>query len=189
MANPDPRIERTRRAIIQAAREVLLEDGDESVSLTAIATRAGYSRRAAYANFTDLAGILLAVAVDALELAEPPDLPPDELRADGVLRDRIHRLLEQIEAERPLLRRISAFAGSPALGDALWHTARRIFERAGEGLGLTIEDDVVVVFVTGGFVTLAREWIVGTLPATTDSLTESVMTIIGVIRLGVDAAE
>ncbi|GIF79560.1 TetR/AcrR family transcriptional regulator [Catellatospora bangladeshensis] len=68
-----------RRAILDAALEVLAEDGPGALSLRELARRAGVSHAAPAHHFRDKAGLLTAVAVDgyrllAEALAEAPDM-------------------------------------------------------------------------------------------------------------------
>ncbi|MTV27710.1 helix-turn-helix transcriptional regulator [Nitriliruptoraceae bacterium ZYF776] len=67
------RQQRTRRALIDAARVAFGRDGYHGANLTAIAAEAGYSKGAVYSNFASKAELFLAVM----------DLDLDRLRAGG----------------------------------------------------------------------------------------------------------
>lgn len=56
-----------RRALLEAARELLEEAGAESVTLRATARRAGVSHAAPYHHFSDKAHLIEALAVDGFE--------------------------------------------------------------------------------------------------------------------------
>lgn len=59
----------TRRAILDATRELLEEPGAEAVGLAGIAARAGYSRQAVYRHFGSRAGLLRSALADIDERA------------------------------------------------------------------------------------------------------------------------
>jgi len=56
--------EETRRALLNATRELLESPGASSAGLEQIAARAGYSRQAVYRHFGSRAGLLKAVLAD-----------------------------------------------------------------------------------------------------------------------------
>jgi len=47
----DPRVVRTRRDVLAAAREVLLEEGWEGVTVSRVADRSGYARTTLYRHW------------------------------------------------------------------------------------------------------------------------------------------
>src|ERR1044072_3894845 len=59
----------TRRALLDATRELLEEPGAANVGLERIASRAGYSRQGIYRHFGSRAGLLKAVLADIDERA------------------------------------------------------------------------------------------------------------------------
>jgi AcrR family transcriptional regulator len=59
----------TRRAILDAARAILLESGPLTVGVGEIAARAGVARSTVYATFGSRAGLLAALADDVLHAA------------------------------------------------------------------------------------------------------------------------
>jgi AcrR family transcriptional regulator len=62
-----------RRAILDAARELLERPGPGGVGLEAVAARAGYSRQAIYRHFGSRAGLLQAVLADIDERGRAED--------------------------------------------------------------------------------------------------------------------
>jgi AcrR family transcriptional regulator len=69
----------TRRALLDAAAELLDAGGPEAVTLREVGARAGVSRNAPYRHFADKEGLLTAVAVESWDrLAEA-------LRASGAI--------------------------------------------------------------------------------------------------------
>jgi len=69
-----PKRERTRRALVRAAAELIGERGYERTSLEAVAARAGLSRGAIYGNFADRDALFMAVA-ESLWQPVSPDFP------------------------------------------------------------------------------------------------------------------
>lgn len=81
-----------RRAILDAAIEVITADGPSAVSLRDLARRAGVSHAAPAHHFTDKAGLLAAIAIEGYDLLAtaleeavgPGPVPTDGLREQGV---------------------------------------------------------------------------------------------------------
>jgi AcrR family transcriptional regulator len=76
-----PKRERTRRALIRAAAELIGERGYERTSLEAVAARAGLSRGAIYGNFADRDALFMAVA-ESLWQPVAPAFPPGAALAE-----------------------------------------------------------------------------------------------------------
>jgi AcrR family transcriptional regulator len=92
-AGPMSKRERTRRALVAAAAELVAEHGFEGTSLEAIAARAGMSRGAIYGNFAGRDGLFLAVAQAQWQPLTPPAGPA------ATLRERMRSLGEIVAAE------------------------------------------------------------------------------------------
>lgn len=83
----------TRRALVQAASELLDEGGPDAVTLRAVGSRAGVSRGAPYGHFEHKAHLLTQLAVDAWttladtvdQLRAQPDVAPRERLEQAVL--------------------------------------------------------------------------------------------------------
>ncbi|MFI5933579.1 TetR/AcrR family transcriptional regulator [Actinoplanes sp. NPDC051494] len=93
MSRPDPdparRNERSRRAILGAALELLAETGYRDLSVEAIAARAGVGKQTIYRWWRGKGAVILDALVDQLTRAGDPALPDTgDLRADlrGMLR-------------------------------------------------------------------------------------------------------
>lgn len=81
---------KTRRALLDAAAELLDEGGPEAVTLREVGSRAGVSRAAPYRHFPDKEGLLTAVAVEGWDrLAEA-------LRANGATDSAPSTRLEEV---------------------------------------------------------------------------------------------
>ena len=75
----------TRRALLDAAAELLDEGGPDAVTLREVGARAGVSRGAPYGHFADKDTLLTAVATESLdrlgdEISSLRGTPPDTLR-------------------------------------------------------------------------------------------------------------
>ena len=86
----DPRIIRSRRAILEAALAELADRGYGAFTIDGVATRAGVARSTIYRHWPDRAG-LIADAIDALNV-QPPARPAD---AESP-RERISALLHHL---------------------------------------------------------------------------------------------
>jgi AcrR family transcriptional regulator len=107
----------TRRALLDAAAELLDLGGPEAVTLREVGARAGVSRGAPYRHFADKDSLLTAVAIESWErigdrvyaLRMDPDLSPAEK-----LRGALHALIA-VGRDQPHLYRVmcSEPAGDP----------------------------------------------------------------------------
>lgn len=76
--------ERTRRRILDAAREAVLADGRVEFSVGEIAAAAGVARSTVYASFESRAGLIAALTADTLERAGLALVVGEYRRADAV---------------------------------------------------------------------------------------------------------
>ncbi|WP_170210424.1 TetR/AcrR family transcriptional regulator [Saccharopolyspora antimicrobica] len=120
----------TRRALLDAAADLLDSGGPDAVTLRAVGARAGVTRGAPYRHFPDKDSLLTTIAAEALDqLADQAQL----VRADPRLppADTLHRALEAlmtIGRRRPHLYRLM-FA-SPSGAAAAVHAAAQAANRA-----------------------------------------------------------
>jgi TetR/AcrR family transcriptional repressor of mexJK operon len=87
MRGIDPRVVRSRAAVLDAATTLFLRDGYSATTMDDIAETAGVSKRTVYNNFTDKEALFREVVMAAIgiaeefasraaaELADPDDLP------------------------------------------------------------------------------------------------------------------
>lgn len=76
----DPRVARTRRDVLAAAREVLLEEGWERVTVSRVADRSGYARTTLYRHWPQRLDLLRDLIGEEARLVHTT--PTGELRAD-----------------------------------------------------------------------------------------------------------
>ena len=81
-ATVDPRVTRTRHAVLAAAREVLLDEGWEGVTLGRVAERSGYARTTLYRHWPQRLDLLRDLIREEARLAHTT--PTGNLRDDLV---------------------------------------------------------------------------------------------------------
>jgi AcrR family transcriptional regulator len=125
--NAERRNERSRRAILRAARQLLYRDGFRALTIEGIAARAGVGKATIYRWWPSKA----AVAMEALIEDAVPQLPhPDTGSVAEDLRSQIARVIEFFDttkAGKALLAVIAESQHDAGLADAL--TERLIAER------------------------------------------------------------
>ena len=87
--DPDPRLERTRRAVLEAALDLLTEHGYGEVTIEAVAARSGVAKSTIYRHWP---GGRPDLVRDAFHELKPPPIVP----TDGHVRDRVQCVLEQL---------------------------------------------------------------------------------------------
>ncbi len=121
IAQRDARAERTRRRIVQAARELVTEYGYAGVSTSEIQRRAGVSRGGLYHHFASrqelMAAVIEAIEVDlaqrlAAAVADAED-PLSQLRVGA------QWYLDEC-LRNPEIQQIGLYEGRHALGRQLW---------------------------------------------------------------------
>ncbi len=154
----DPRVERSKSAVLEAAVDLLLEGGVGAVTVEAIVERSGVARSTIYRHWESRRELLLAT-FDALTP------PPDDPRVDGPLRDRLADLLQS------RARRIGSVPWAAAIPTLLDATSRDP-ELAG------VRERLVEQHRGAFRRTLERAVEEGELPATTD-MSEAISQIAG----------
>ena len=85
----DPRVARSRAAVISAATEILVEGGPSAVTIDAIVARSGVAKSTIYRHWGSRDEVLL----DVMEVCAPDITMPDEaLGVEGGLREIAHRI-------------------------------------------------------------------------------------------------
>lgn len=113
----DPRIARTREAVVAATAELLADDGFERVTIEGIAERSGVARSTIYRNWPTKADLLIEAFDQLCAFPDIPDLGSleDELRLLGA------ELVRGLSAEawgRALPSLVGAAAHDPELVEA-----------------------------------------------------------------------
>jgi AcrR family transcriptional regulator len=157
--------ERTREAILEAAREVMAQDGKEGVSVVEVARRAGVNRGTAYQHFQTREQLIEATAEwvsdklyravfgDPLESPEGGELP---MAGDDV--EAVNQNLATFAMENPELGRIWLFevlSSKQPSNDPFWRYYEQSFKRfAATALaqpGIDVEV-LSVLLISGAFI-------------------------------------
>ena len=154
--------ERTREAILEAAREVLAQDGKEGLSVAQVAQRAGVNRGTAYQHFQTREQLIEATAAwvsDKLYRAVFGDpAVPHEGRSKAVDIEAVNDHLAEFAMENPALGRIWLFevlSSSRPSSDPFWRQYASSFERfaktefAQPGMDVEV---LSVLFLAGHFI-------------------------------------
>ncbi|HEY7069019.1 MAG TPA: TetR/AcrR family transcriptional regulator [Acidimicrobiales bacterium] len=122
-AETDPRVERSRRVILQAVLDELGRVGYGALSIEAVAARAGVGKSTIYRHWQGKAELV----EDAFNTLKAPIVPPET----GTLRERLVSVVDQIAC---LVQESTYSACIPALIDASERDPRmRAFHRAFSG--------------------------------------------------------
>lgn len=138
--------ERTRRRLLAAARRLLLADGFEALSASAVARAAGLGGATFYEHYRNRDDLLRALADDLfadlrLALAEPREAALRAPANEERLREQFRRPLEILAANPALFRLALAVRHQP--GSPLGDSSRR--------LGRTTRTDLVDELVARGY--------------------------------------
>jgi AcrR family transcriptional regulator len=98
--------DRTRASLVEAAAQLVAEQGFERTSLEQVANRAGMTRGAIYGNFKNKEDLFLAVVATKWQ----PILPP--LQAGASFAEQVDILAEAVVAAMPSRRRAAIAAAS-----------------------------------------------------------------------------
>ncbi|MET0283711.1 MAG: TetR/AcrR family transcriptional regulator [Polyangiales bacterium] len=156
--------ERTREAILEAAREVLAQDGKEGVSVVEVARRAGVNRGTAYQHFQTREQLIEATAAwvsDKLFRAvfgDPSELDESEMPAGAADVDRVNDNLAEFAMENPELGRIWLFevlSNKQPSNDPFWRFYESSFKRFAKTAlaqpGIDVEV-LSVLLISGAFI-------------------------------------
>lgn len=89
----DPRIARTRAAVLRAATDLLVEGGTNAVTIDAIVTRSGVAKSTIYRHWDTRDDVLLAVIESCAPHIEAPD---ESLPFEAALRSLLHQLCQTL---------------------------------------------------------------------------------------------
>ena len=136
----DPRVVRTRRDVLAAARAVLLEEGWEGVTVSRVADRSGYARTTLYRHWPQRLDLLRDLISEEARLVHTT--PSGDLRAD---------LVAELEAFRAAvsssaLGRVMVAIGQQARDDA----ELADLNRAMRVDGARVVDEIVAAGVARG---------------------------------------
>jgi AcrR family transcriptional regulator len=110
LAEPDPRVERSRRVILEAVLDELGDVGYGALTIEGVAARAGVGKSTIYRHWAGK----LALVEDAFRTLKAPVQVPEE----GTLRERVTELLSQVAC---MVEQSTYSACMPALIEAAEH--------------------------------------------------------------------
>jgi AcrR family transcriptional regulator len=153
--------ERTRELILEAAREVLAQDGKEGLSVAQVAQRAGVNRGTAYQHFQTREQLIEATAAwvsDKLYRAVFGDPAVADQPVDSISVEAVAKRLAEFAMENPALGRVWLFevlsSRRPA-NDRFWQQYESSFERFAKTAlaqpGIDVEV-LSVLFIAGSFI-------------------------------------
>jgi AcrR family transcriptional regulator len=154
--------QRTREAILEAAREVLAQDGKEGLSVAQVAQRAGVNRGTAYQHFQTREQLIEATAAwvsDKLYRAVfgDPDAPRDP-KSEPANVEAVTEQLAAFAMENPALGRVWLFevlSSKRPANDPFWRRFASLFQRFAETElaqpGMDVEV-LSVLFLAGHFI-------------------------------------
>jgi TetR/AcrR family transcriptional regulator, mexJK operon transcriptional repressor len=92
----DPRVLRTRAAVVEAARALFLRDGYAGTTMEGIAAAAGLTKRTLYNNYGDKESLFQLIIADVLAHAEAFVRALHEEFAVGLTRANVHQAIEAL---------------------------------------------------------------------------------------------
>ena len=140
MENEKPRVQRNRQAILDAAREIIVEQGMDGLAMRSLAERADYSPSTLYRYFKDKDDILDALAkqaADAVQTTPSKRITASDDQLDSLLQSGLR--LYDFAREHPMQYQLmtSATQSSPKSLDAF------LMDQNFEGLLISIEQGQV----------------------------------------------
>ncbi|MGW6929154.1 TetR/AcrR family transcriptional regulator [Lentzea sp. NPDC054927] len=178
----DPRVRRTRAAVLRAAVDLVTARGTAAVTVSEIATAADVSRRVVYQHFGDLDTVLLEAGLD---LARRELLPrfsgfedPQDARAEMLVMTR--HFAEHRVFYRALLTGPCAFALDRGLIKLLLPVNRQaVAHLYGDRIPGEVVDDLAAFF-TGGAGSFVTAWVVDGAPDP-EAFTDRLMTLMSLL--------
>ncbi|WP_227983325.1 TetR/AcrR family transcriptional regulator [Nocardia spumae] len=113
---PDPRVVRSRQAALNAARDLLAEQGRTGVTHVAVAARSGVGRTTLYRHWPDVAALLEEVIVEQIDRNHAA--PTGDLRTDLISElNGLRRLLHDPVGENGMRAVLDRAPFDPAFAD------------------------------------------------------------------------
>lgn len=164
----DPRLARTRAAILDAATEAMEAGPLEEITISALVERAGVSRPSLYQHFGDLPTVFRDAAFARLQerfaLIEPPAAFESHAQWAGFLRDGVGGLLEHLREHAPFYRRaLNGPSGRELSAAVVAFLSTRILEQSPLGAriprGTALRPEDRVAAIAAGAVWIITDWL------------------------------
>ena len=178
----DPRVRRTRAAVLRAAFDLVTERGTTAVTISEIAEAADVSRRVVYQHFGDLDTVLLEAGLDLARRELLPRLAdlrePVEGRAETLVMTR--HFADNRVFYGALLTGSCAFALDRGLISLMLPLNRQgVAHRYGDRLSAQAIDDLAA-FITGGAASFVTAWVVDGAPDP-EAFTDRLLSVISLM--------
>jgi AcrR family transcriptional regulator len=121
----------TRQKLLQAAKEVFIEEGFQKATITQIIKKANVGYGTAYVHFGGKDEILIVLMEDVMEqfyqIAETPFFPTSKEEAQQIIKKQAYSFLKMAEAERSMMRVFAQAIGVSPVVSAKWKEIREKF--------------------------------------------------------------
>ena len=178
----DPRVRRTRAAVLQAVFDLVTERGTTAITVSEIAEAADVSRRVVYQHFGDLDAVLLEAGLDLARRELLPRLAdlrePVDGRAETLVLAR-HFAGNRV-FYRALLTGSCAYALDRGLISLMLPVNRQgVAHKFGDRLSAQAIDDLAA-FITGGAGSFVTTWVIDGAPDP-EAFTDRLLSVISLM--------
>jgi AcrR family transcriptional regulator len=123
----------TRQKLLEAARDVFLEEGFQKATITQVIKRANTGYGTAYVHFSGKDDLLIVLMDDVMaafyEIAEMPFFPTTREEAHSMIHHQTMSFLQMAESERKMLQVFAEAIGISEAVDGKWREIREKFIR------------------------------------------------------------
>jgi AcrR family transcriptional regulator len=121
----------TRQKLLQAAKEVFIEEGFQKATITQMIKKANVGYGTAYVYFEGKDEILIVLMEDVMEqfyqIAETPFFPTSKKEAQQIIKTQAYSFLKMAEAERSMMQVFEQAIGVSPVVSAKWKEIREKF--------------------------------------------------------------
>ncbi|MBP1964997.1 TetR/AcrR family transcriptional regulator [Paenibacillus aceris] len=121
----------TRKKLLEAAREVFLQEGFQKATISQMINKAGIGYGTAYVHFGGKEDLLIVLLEDVMErffdIAEVSFLPKSKQEAMEIINKQAYAFLKMAEAERDMMQVFEQAIGVSSLVSDKWKTIREKF--------------------------------------------------------------
>jgi AcrR family transcriptional regulator len=178
----DPRVRRTRAAVLRAVFDLVTERGTTAITVSEIAETADVSRRVVYQHFGDLDAVLLEAGLDLARRELLPRLAdlrePVDGRAETLVMTR--HFADNRVFYRALLTGSCAYALDRGLISLMLPANRQgVAHKYGDRLSAQAIDDLAA-FITGGAGSFVTTWVIDGAPDP-EAFTDRLLSVISLM--------
>jgi AcrR family transcriptional regulator len=148
---------RTRQNLIDAFWSLYAKNPIQTISVKAIAAKAGYNRGTFYEYFTDVYSVLEHIEQSILPRS-PDELPPRTLVTETGAEQPLDAFIRMFEQNRKYYVVLLGERGDPAFPGRIKRRVRPILERMLSGSGDEFEIDITIEFVLSAMIGVLSYW-------------------------------